>query len=385
MKDNKIISILLIVLVVIVVGALVFFGVKTFGKKANGNNKGQSSGDGDITEAGAPLLDLSLSTEEPDQEEVTIYITATPGDGDEGINYIILPDKKTRIPSDTHDFEVTENGTYRFQAIGKNGMSTTEEIKVTNIREISSDHPYIPEGFEEVGGDVESGYVIQDGFGNQYVWVPVPSGILSRSTMMSTDYTESNSSATALVNSVAKNYGFYIGRFEASSYEKDGVRVGASVGDKMPWTDISFRDAETAAYESANVFGYEDVATALVSSYAWDTTLSWIEESVANYSSNTSYGNYSGTIYPTGSTESDQMNHICDLAGNVREWTTEEYSQVEGQTKKKTNKKNDTSTGINRVVRGGSASLNKIASSRNGYPEELTDEYWGFRMVLYKK
>ena len=79
------------------------------------------------------------------------------------------------------------------------------------------------------------------------------------------------------------------------------------------------------------------------------------------------------------------MNHICDLAGNVREWTTEEYSQVEGQTKRKPNKKDDTSTGINRVVRGGSASLNKIASSRNGYPEELTDEYWGFRMVLYKK
>ena len=229
MKDNKIVSILLIVLVVIVLGALVFFGVKTFGKKASGNNKGQGVEDGNMTEAGAPLLDLSLSTEEPDQEEVTIYVTATPGEGDESINYIILPDKKTRIPSDTHDFEVTENGTYRFQAVGKNGVSTTEEIKVTNIREISSDHPYIPEGFEEVGGEVENGYVIQDSFGNQYVWVPVPSGILSRSTMMSTDYTESNSSATALVNSVAKNYGFYIGRFEASSYEKDGVRVEATI------------------------------------------------------------------------------------------------------------------------------------------------------------
>ena len=388
MRDNKIISILLIILVVIVLGALVFFGVKMLGKNsAENDNKGQASQNGEVANGEAPILDLSLSTTEPDQEEVVIYVTATPGEGDEGIDYILLPDK-SEISSDTKDYTVTENGTYTFEVYGLNGYSTVEKIEVTNIRQASSEHPYIPIGFEEVGGEVADGYVIQDSFGNQYVWVPVPSGILTRNTMMSTDYTESNSAATALVNSVAKNYGFYIARFEASSYEKDGVRVGASVGDKIPWTDISFRDAETAAFESANVFGYEDAATSLISSYAWDTTLSWIEETVPNYSSNTSYGNYSGTIYPTGSTESDQMNHICDLAGNVREWTTEEYDQIGGQTtKKKTSKKNSANSddSINRVVRGGSASLNKIASSRNGYPEELTDEYWGFRMVLYKK
>lgn len=381
MRDNKIVFTLLIVLIVIIVVALAFFGIKALGKKGN-DNKGQNSQNGEMLEAGAPILELSLSATEPDQDEVFITATATPGEGDEGINYILLPDK-TRIYADTKDYVVTENGTYKFQAVGLNGVTVTEEIEVTNIKQVSSDNPYIPEGFEEVGGEIEDGYVIQDSFGNQYVWVPVPSGILTRDTMMSTDYAESNSAATALVNSVAKNYGFYIARFEASSYEKDGVRVGTSVGDKIPWTDINFRDAETAAFESANAFGYEGVATSLMSSYAWDTTLKWIEEKVPNYSSNTSYGNYSGTIYPTGSTESDQMNHICDLAGNVREWTTEEYSKVGGTTKKKNNKNTETGV-ITRVVRGGSANLNKIASSRNGYDEELKDEYWGFRLVLYK-
>ena len=152
------------------------------------------------------------------------------------------------------------------------------------------------------------------------------------------------------------------------------------------WTDINFREAEEAASLTAEAFGYENVATSLISSYAWDTTLEWIDKTVTNYSTNTSYGNYSGTIYTTGSTESDQMNYICDLAGNVREWTTEEYNPITSSDgKKKSSKKNNTPDTVkSRVVRGGSASLNKIANSRNGYPEDLTDEYWGFRIVLYQ-
>ena len=119
---------------------------------------------------------------------------------------------------------------------------------------------------------------------------------------------------------------------------EDGERkVAAAMAQKMPWTDVNFREAEEAATLASEVFGYENVATALVNSYAWDTTLEWINQSVTNYSTNTSYGNYSGTIYPTGSTESDQMNYICDLAGNVREWTTEEYSPITSTGNKKNN------------------------------------------------
>ena len=80
------------------------------------------------------------------------------------------------------------------------------------------------------------------------------------------------------------------------------------------------------------------------------------------------------------------MNYICDLAGNVREWTTEEYSPITSTGNKKNNsKKNNTNDNVSsRVVRGGSANLNKIANSRNGYPEDLTDGYWGFRIILYE-
>ena len=39
----------------------------------------------------------------------------------------------------------------------------------------------------------------------------------------------------------------------------------------------------------------------------------------------------------------------------------------------------------NKVLRGGSANLNKSASSRTAYSQELKDEYWGFRPILFKK
>lgn len=378
-NNNKFLP-LIIGALCVVLALIIVFGVSLFSNKENGDENSNKVQE----ELIAPVLDLSLNTTDEEQEEVTILVVATTED-EEGIDYIELPDK-TQIFAETKEYKVTENGEYTFKAVGLNGAESVLSIEVTNIREVSSNNPYIPAGFEHIGGEVDTGFVIQDTYGNQYVWVPVPTGILTRATMMSTDYSESNSSATALVNSVAKNYGFYIARFEASSYEDGDRKVAAAMAQKMPWTDVNFREAEDAANLSAEVFGYEGVATALINSYAWDTTLEWINQSVTNYSTNTSYGNYSGTIYPTGSTESDQMNYICDLAGNVREWTTEEYSPITATGNKKNNsKKNNTNDNISsRVVRGGSANLNKIANSRNGYPEDLTDGYWGFRIILYE-
>jgi len=381
MRDNKFFPLIIAGLCILLV-AIIIFGVSLFKKDGQTDNKKGEAGSN--AELIAPTIELSLNTTDDDQDEVTIMVSASTDD-EEGIEYVELPDG-TQVFTETHEYTVTENGKYTFKAKGVNGAEGKGTIEVANIRQISSDNPYIPEGFEHIGGEVDTGFVIQDKFGNQFVWVPVPSGILTRSTMMSTDYSDSNSYATSLVNSVAKNYGFYMARFEASPYEDGDRKVAASLPEKMPWTDVTYREAEEASKLSAEVFEYTDVATALVSSYAWDTTLEWINQSVTNYSTNTSYGNYSGTIYPTGSTESDQMNYICDLAGNVREWTTEEYSPITSTDSKKSSskKKNEESTGASRVVRGGSANLNKIANSRNGYPEDLVDEYWGFRIVLYE-
>lgn len=383
MRENKfpvvIIAVLAMVLVAIIIFAFSLLGGKSKGK---GNDKKESG------ELIAPIIELNLNTTEANQETVTIEVKATTED-EEGIDYIELPDG-TPIYADSKEYEVNENGKYEFKAFGVNGASSKLSIEVKNIRTVSASNPYIPDGFEYVSGEVDDGYIIQDMYGNQYVWVPVESGILTRTTLTNREYEDSSSSATGLVNSVAKNFGFYIARFEASAYQANDVRFAGSVEGQMPWTNVTYQDAAEAAGNTAKALQYpEEITTSIANSYAWDTALTWIDQSVINYSTNTSYGNYSGTVLPTGGTDSDRVKNICDLAGNVREWTTEIYKEVTSTTttKKTTNKNNnnlEATDYVNRVVRGGSAYINKVASSRNGYPDNLTDEYWGFRVILYK-
>ena len=378
MKNSKFPVVLIIVLLMVLI-AIILLAFSYLG-----GNGGSKDGKNTVSESTiSPILELNLNTTEPDQEKVIIEVIATTED-ENGIDYIELPDG-TKIYADKKEYEVTENGKYEFKAYGVNGLRSKLSIDVKNIRAVSASNPYIPDGFEYVTGEVDTGYTIKDKYGNQYVWIPVESGILVRTTVTNGEYEDSNSIATGLINSVAKNFGFYIAKYEASSFQANDVRFAASFEGQTPWTNVNYQDALSAAQSTASALQYpEDIFTTLPCSYAWDTTLNWIDQSVTNYSTNTSYGNYSGTILPTGGTESDIVKGICDLSGNVREWTTEVYkdNSVASTTKKTNDNKKEIE--INRVVRGGSAYINKVASSRNGYPENLTDEYWGFRIVLYK-
>lgn len=379
---SKLSPVIIIVLIVVVI-AIVGFAVSMFTSNESSNNNNK-----DAEEKIVPTIDATVNTSEEGQDEVIITVVAATLD-EQGIESITLPDGTT-VNGNTKEYTVTENGNYTFKAKGVNGEEISTNVVVENIREISAENPFIPEGFEHIGGDVNSGFVIQDSYGNQFVWVPVPTGILTRNTMLSSDFEESNTTSSELVNSVAKNYGFYIARFEASSYDINGKKVAASMAGKIPWTNINFTDAYQASLDMADAFGYpEEVNTAIVNSYAWDTTLEWINQNIPNYSTNTSYGNYSGTIFPTGQTQSDIVNNVCDMAGNVREWTTEiDKSVVEEDSKTKRNNKNTTTpsatSAVKRTVRGGSANLNKVANSHIGYYEDLSDGYWGFRTILYK-
>ena len=108
--------------------------------------------------------------------------------------------------------------------------------------------------------------------------------------------------------------------------------------------------------------------------------IAWIEEAYPGYSSSDQYGNFGGTIYPTGQTEKDRLREICDLSGNVREWTTEKYLGTDTTTStssknSKNKNKNVTENVIMRVVRGGSASLSRTPMSRIGYDENTFDVF----------
>lgn len=381
-KGFRISPVVIIVLLVVLVaiGALII-NVLTGGKTSileKEENSEQS-----------PKIEASLNTKDPDQDSVIISVVASTEDKD-GIESITLPNGTT-VNGSSKEYTVTENGSYEFVATGVNGKKMSTKVKVSNIKEISADSPYIPEGFEYVGGEVEEGYVISDQSGNQFVWIPVPTGILTRNTMLNSDFEESNSTSSELVNSVAKYYGFYIARFEASSYENGSTKAATSMVGKIPWTNVSYVDAYQASLDMAKAFNYPDgVKTAILNSYAWDTALEWINKTTENYSTSTSFGNYSGTILPTGQTESDIVNNICDLAGNVREWTTEIDKAVEvaSNTSKNKNKNTvvaaDENAATKRVIRGGSANLSRTAGAHTGYSESISDGYWGFRVILYK-
>ncbi len=369
-KFSPIIIIVLVVALVIIGGLIIGIATSNNSDTGNKNKVGE-------TVVEEPIITLSKDVNEDNDSIVIITVYASTESGEE-IEEIILPDG-VAVPGGTATYTVTENNVYKFSARTVLGGTSSSEIEVTEIPEISATNPYIPDGFSVVADNVDEGFVIEDSFGNQYVWVPVENGKLTRKTTYDVNYEETSGTASALVNSVAKYYGYYIGRFEASQYELEGQVTAASMSGKIPWTNITYLNAAEHAGNSGSVFGYTDCYTGIVSSHAWDTAMDWIDLAKEHYSSDVNFGNYSGTIYPTGTTTSDVVRNICDLGGNVREWTTEIY-KLKNETKKDKDKEYVTQ----RVVRGGSANLKRTPVSHIPYPENTSDNYWGFRLVLYK-
>ena len=133
--------------------------------------------------------------------------------------------------------------------------------------------------------------------------------------------------------SVNQNGGFYIGRYEAS--ENNGViEVKA---DKQSRNRISQTESLSKA---KGMYTSSEFTSSLLTGSAWDRTLGWLEETGAVTSleivgDSKSWGNYSDDTFSgttglinTGSKSETEKNHIFDLAGNVREWTTEAESSA---------------------------------------------------------
>lgn len=368
--------IVILVIAIIVVGTLAYLFIF---KKGSGlsifvqDDKEQN--------LNAPKISLEANEDSKEVIEVKIKILATTDD-EAGVKGIRLPNGSV-INGEEYEYKVTENGTYTFYAIGNNGSETSAEIEISNIIKASASTPYIPEGFEHVEGEPDTGYVIKDKYDNEFVWVPVPSGIPTRNTNFDGDYEDSTDTSTELVNSIASYYGFYVARYEAS--KSAGNRV-AVIPDADPWTNITYKKAEEYSKKMVEDYRYEDdIKTSIINSYAWDTTLEWINKSVENYSTKLDYGNYSGEVAKTGETSSDKVNNVCDLSGNVREWTSEVYKNVPKTTpSNSTNSQNTETVTSYRVIRGGSANISSTAARHQGYSELQEDAYWGFRVILYK-
>ena len=303
----------------------------------------------------------------------------------------------------------------------------------------------IPKGFEvveEEGTTVPEGIVIQDKDKNQFVWIPVGrvykdntgtnySDIqLGRYTFNTSNgtptlrqaaYTAENpenykqlvtinsnfqeyatranpdgvasdgtdglnaiaKNLASFVESVKENYGYYLGRYEAS------YGSGSSVADYKPlskvststtfskskvgslWNNVTQIDAAKISRNMYNNDSSVEVKSDLVNSYAWDTAIVFIQEM-----GNTNYANKSSvnsSIMNTGTT-GDEVCNIHDMASNCREWSTEYSTNAESSLARPC------------VSRGGGYEFSYILTAHRNYII-ATSKYSGhsFRLTLYVK
>ena len=276
----------------------------------------------------------------------------------------------------TIPYAVTANGTYTFTVTGTvNGKSYTKNVSVTvNQFKTAKDYVaanvevtypdgkvWIPESFriaKDSASKVQDGVVIEDKDENQFVWVPVATIADYKRTWYTGDGSFSDYSEALPEDektSLERYKGFYIGRYEAGDKESTVAKTLRSSNDvtktvtikanQAPYNYVTRTQAKSLAEGFATKQGYK-AKTKLVSSYAWDTTIAFLQKVNSDYGSSSEEGNYSNTTFsytditgasktkakssyvlvPTGQTT--PVCNIYDMGGNVDEWTTESYSNT---------------------------------------------------------
>ena len=277
-------------------------------------------------------------------------------------------------------YAVKENKTYSFTVTGTvDGKTYTKDVSVT-VNQFKGTNDYvadnievtypdgkvwIPEGFkiaDDSSEYIQGGVVIEDKDGNQFVWIPVNSIDDYKRTWYKGDdiylsfssYSESLSDDEK--NSVTTYKGFYIGRYESGDKESTEAKTLRSSNDvtetitikkgQAPYNYVTKTQAVSLAEGFKTQQKYsENIITKLTSSYAWDTTIEFLQKVNSDYGSSSEEGNYYDTTFsykdineanqtkasksqvlvPTGQTT--PVCNIYDMGGNVEEWTTETYSK----------------------------------------------------------
>ena len=145
----------------------------------------------------------------------------------------------------------------------------------------------------------------------------------------------------AMIESVSKYGGFYIGRYELSGTVTEPTEKPGKTLTNTDWYNLY------NACRSSKLQASDKVKTQMIWGCQWDVTMNWLISSGAKTSDevnkdSSTWGNYSnyntannytegtagyeknaGSQQNTGSSENWKANNIYDLAGNVEEWTQE--------------------------------------------------------------
>ena len=294
----------------------------------------------------------------------------------------------------------TENNTeYKWFTEVTGNTSNSETVKEEWKNTIASveDGVPIPIGFTYKEGTKDTGLVIQDEKGNEFVWVSATESTYRKDTSFqgatpTGDDTLPNG-ITDETADVVKYGGFYIGRYEAGVPENQTTIDGRSRFSNVKGTPVSKKDATVWSYidytnakaNAENMISNEYVQTGLLTGKSWDTTCNWIKNNLSSINESASltdsryYGNHSDSLEPAkensgtkrtaGFSENWKIKNIYDLAGNVWEWTSEPSRS-------------------DFINRGGSYNFNGdgySVSYRYSYDASDTRSNRGFRVRLYIK
>ena len=343
------------------------------GGSSSGGSTGGETQTPEITIGEAKVVANSDGTGSAITEVASVYLGNTLY-----INFEHSVTGGTTSVSPSLPYAVTANGIYNFTVIGTvNGKTYTKDVVVTanqfkdvyeymqtNTKVTYSDgNVWVPAGFRistDSASTVKGGIVIEDKDRNQFVWIPVASISDYKRTAYSGNSLSSHSETLPSdeQTSVSTYKGYYIGRYEAGDKESTAAKTLRSSNDVSKTVTIKANQApynyvtRTQAKSLAENFGTQQnyntsLKTKLVSSYAWDTAIAFMQKSVSDYGTSSPQGNYSNTTFtytditgasqtksssssvliPTGQTT--PVCNIYDMGGNVWEWTTESSSDTD--------------------------------------------------------
>lgn len=232
-------------------------------------------------------------------------------------------------------------------------VESDQKVTAVGTKNVEKDGVTIPAGFGYVEGTKDTGLVIEDEDGNQFVWVPVEytatgvidengldtgftavfkrgeaketpsgSGIYKMTGTLSTSYEEPYASGYAtekseyyaMCKSVQEYGGFYIARFEAgdgdATYGTNGVKQGKRTDVTEAHTVVSKKGAYVynfvvwgasmtdigksgAVYLSQNMYkDSSSVVSTLCYGVQWDAVMNFVSDAEHNIKNSVSWGNY---------------------------------------------------------------------------------------------
>ena len=254
------------------------------------------------------------------------------------------------------------------QVTGKKPLKPLETNKKyeskAELKDANGNKIVVPAGFKIVSDattnnatTVDQGIVIEDATGtdtngSQFVWIPVgdikkadgttTSIALNRYTfaedgtqtaqnesaivseydannnfqeLETSTFGNSTGSITAFKTSVATNGGFYIGRYEARN---NGSEKLTTVKTDAVFNNVNQPDAATYSKKMYSA----GIKSELINSYAWDTTIVFLQMFGGNDKYSSQNSSNTGSIATTG-TDIDKLCNVYDMASNLMEWTTE--------------------------------------------------------------